>query len=127
MFQSKNEKKKKSKKFQQKIVIFTAVKNHFILHYKCAIVMYFSAVSCSRLSLQCDNKDERLEDPKIISTSAPASTNCLLGNFEVIILVRYHVPDSVYSVTTRMRGLKIPKSSVPVLRHQPIAYWETLR
>ena len=50
-------------------------------------LLCFSAVSCSRLSLQCDNKDERLEDPKIISTSAPASTNCLLGNFEVNIII----------------------------------------
>jgi len=43
-----------------------------------------SAISCSKLTLHSEeSNDETGGDPKILSMSAPASTNCLLGNFEV--------------------------------------------
>ncbi|KAL3885027.1 hypothetical protein ACJMK2_025126 [Sinanodonta woodiana] len=45
-----------------------------------------NAISCSKLTFQSESKDEPVEDLKIISTSAPASTNCLLGNFEESVL-----------------------------------------
>ncbi|XP_059177985.1 uncharacterized protein LOC131957268 [Physella acuta] len=47
-----------------------------------------SAFSCSKLLMNSsEKKDENEEDKKrTLSTSAPASTNCLLGNFEESIL-----------------------------------------
>ncbi|KAK3592363.1 hypothetical protein CHS0354_000982 [Potamilus streckersoni] len=45
-----------------------------------------NAISCSKLTLQSESKNDPVEDLKIISTSAPASTNCLLGNFEESVL-----------------------------------------
>ncbi|KAL4216463.1 hypothetical protein ACF0H5_024187 [Mactra antiquata] len=44
-----------------------------------------NAISCSKLTLQSEDCDT-IEDPKVLSTSAPASTNCLLGNFEESVL-----------------------------------------
>ncbi|XP_053387494.1 atos homolog protein A-like [Mercenaria mercenaria] len=51
-----------------------------------AALIHFSAISCSKLTLQSEDNCKTIEDPKILSTSAPASTNCLLGNFEESVL-----------------------------------------
>ncbi|XP_029641634.1 protein FAM214A isoform X1 [Octopus sinensis] len=48
-----------------------------------------NALSCSKLvvkSSSCDEIDNKENNQKTFSTSAPASTNCLLGNFEESIL-----------------------------------------
>ncbi|CAG2255510.1 unnamed protein product [Mytilus edulis] len=42
-----------------------------------------NALSCSKLALQSESSTDHEESQKVLSTSAPASTNCLLGNFEV--------------------------------------------
>lgn len=45
-----------------------------------------NALSCSKLALQSESSTDREESQKVLSTSAPASTNCLLGNFEESVL-----------------------------------------
>lgn len=45
-----------------------------------------NALSCSKLALQSESSADREESQKVLSTSAPASTNCLLGNFEESVL-----------------------------------------
>lgn len=48
-----------------------------------------NALSCSKLvtkTSSCDDIDNKENSEKTFSTSAPASTNCLLGNFEESIL-----------------------------------------
>ncbi|XP_052813505.1 atos homolog protein A-like isoform X2 [Mya arenaria] len=45
-----------------------------------------NAISCSKLTLHSEDNSDTIEDPKVLSTSAPASTNCLLGNFEESVL-----------------------------------------
>ena len=50
------------------------------------LLFCFSALSCSKLTFQseCLTTSEDSKDHKVLSASAPASTNCLLGNFEVL-------------------------------------------
>lgn len=61
-----------------------------------------SSVSCMSLCNNNNNTDENYNkrNNKLYSTSAPASTNCLLGNFEVpelyITLLRIIVLPSVF-------------------------------
>ncbi|KAJ8311373.1 hypothetical protein KUTeg_010728 [Tegillarca granosa] len=45
-----------------------------------------NALSCSKLVLQSESRTDKEDNPKVLSTSAPASTNCLLGNFEESVL-----------------------------------------
>ncbi|XP_076082159.1 atos homolog protein A-like isoform X2 [Mytilus galloprovincialis] len=45
-----------------------------------------NALSCSKLALQSESSTDHEESQKVLSTSAPASTNCLLGNFEESVL-----------------------------------------
>lgn len=45
-----------------------------------------NALSCSKLALQSESSCDHEESQKVLSTSAPASTNCLLGNFEESVL-----------------------------------------
>ncbi|KAH3870089.1 hypothetical protein DPMN_033269 [Dreissena polymorpha] len=57
--------------------------------YDCSLTNIRSiknAMSCSKLSMRSDVDTDSMEDTKVLSTSAPASTNCLLGNFEESVL-----------------------------------------
>jgi len=56
----------------------------FCVYYTCAIFHCFSSLSCVNLEKHdVENGYSERVLRRAYSTSAPATTNCLLGNFEV--------------------------------------------